>query len=188
MFREFREENRRPPPPSTRRGTVGAFWWPQAGEFQVALKAPLKKSIYSLIDLREILLGCNRRYLEFLSAIDDHSAGVRALDRLTEQRRDSERPIKGLNFFKRTEPRLLRALQRPEFNIHGVRGADLIGLLPHLSPATLSRQLRRLRYLGVIKRVTGTYRYYLTRLGRAALAAACCITEWRIVPTLAASM
>jgi hypothetical protein len=24
---------------------------------------PLKKSIYSLIDLREILLGCNRRYL-----------------------------------------------------------------------------------------------------------------------------
>jgi len=150
--------------------------------------APLKKSIYSLIDLREILLGCNRRYLEFLSAIDDHSAGVRALDRLTEQRRDSERPIKGLNFFKRTEPRLLRALQRPEFNIHGVRGADLIGLLPHLSPATLSRQLRRLRYLGVIKRVTGTYRYYLTRLGRAALAAACCITEWRIVPTLAASM
>ncbi len=148
--------------------------------------APLKKSIYSLIDLREILLGCNRRYLEFLSAIDDHSAGVRALDRLTEQRRDSERPIKGLNFFKRTEPRLLRALQRPEFNIHGVRGADLIGLLPHLSPATLSRQLRRLRYLGVIKRVTGTYRYY--HLGRAALAAACCITEWRIVPTLAASM
>ena len=150
--------------------------------------APLKKSIYSLIDLREILLGCNRRYLEFLSAIDDHSAGVRALDRLTEQRRDSQRPIKGLNFFKRTEQQLLRALQRPEFNIHGVRRADLIGLLPHLSPATLSRQLRRLRYLGVIKRVTGTYRYYLTRLGRAAIAAACCITELRIVPTLAASM
>jgi hypothetical protein len=26
--------------------------------------APLRKTIYSLIDLREILLGCNRRYLE----------------------------------------------------------------------------------------------------------------------------
>jgi hypothetical protein len=24
--------------------------------------APVKKSIYSLIDLREILFGCNRRY------------------------------------------------------------------------------------------------------------------------------
>jgi hypothetical protein len=30
--------------------------------------APVKKSIYSLIDLRAILLGCNRRYLTHLSA------------------------------------------------------------------------------------------------------------------------
>jgi hypothetical protein len=44
--------------------------------------APVKKTIYSLIDLREILLGCCRRYLQYLSALDDHSAGVRALDRL----------------------------------------------------------------------------------------------------------
>jgi hypothetical protein len=42
-----------------------------------------------------------------------------------------------------------------------------------------------MRQLGLIKRVTGTYRYYLTRLGRAAIAAACCITEMRIVPVLA---
>jgi hypothetical protein len=46
--------------------------------------APLKKSIYSLIDLREILLGCNRRYLEFLSAIEDTSGGERDLARLSE--------------------------------------------------------------------------------------------------------
>ena len=48
--------------------------------------APVKKTIYSLIDLREILLGCNRRYLAHLSALDDFSAGVRALDRLTRPR------------------------------------------------------------------------------------------------------
>jgi hypothetical protein len=41
--------------------------------------APVKKTIYSLIDLREILLGCNRRYLAHLSALDDLSAGVRSL-------------------------------------------------------------------------------------------------------------
>jgi hypothetical protein len=149
--------------------------------------APLKKSIYSLIDLREILLGCNRRYLEFLSALDDHSAGARALDRLTEPKRDEDRPIKGLNFFERTEQALLRALQRPEFNIHGVRRADLKAFLPALNPAALSRQLKRLRLLGLIKRVGGTYRYYLTRLGRAAIAAACSITRFHIVPTLAAA-
>jgi hypothetical protein len=148
--------------------------------------APLKKTIYSLIDLCGILLGCNRRYLEYLSVLDDPSAGVRALDRLSEDRRQEDRPVKGLNFFKRSEQALLRALQRPEFNIRGVRRADLHALLPDLSPATLSRQLKRLRVLGLIKRVAGTYRYYLTRLGRAAIAAACSITEIRIVPALAA--
>jgi hypothetical protein len=147
--------------------------------------APLKKTIYSLIDLREILLGCNRRYLEYLSALDDPSTGVRALGRLSEDRRDEDRPVKGLNFFRRSEQALLRALQRPEFNIRGVRRADLIALLPELSPAALSRELRRLRLLGLIKRVAGTYRYYLTRLGRAAIAAACSITELKLVPALA---
>jgi hypothetical protein len=147
--------------------------------------APLKKSIYSLIDLRQILLGCNRRYLEYLSALDDHSAGKRALGRLTEERRQVDRPLKGLNFFKHTEQQLLRALQRPQFNIHGLRRADLMALLPHASAAALSRELKRLLALGVIKRVTGTYRYYLTRLGRAAIAAACSLTEFSIVPALA---
>ena len=53
------------------------------------------------------------------------------------------------------------------------------------SPATLSRQLARLRQLGVIKRVTGTYRYYLTRAGRAAIAAGRRLTEHTIIPALA---
>src|SRR5271165_17388 len=147
--------------------------------------APVKKSIYSLIDLGEILLGCCRRYLQYLSALDDHSAGVRALDRLSEDRRDEDRLIKGLNFFKRSEQALLRALQAPQFNIRGVRRADLIAFVPNSSPAALSRQLNRIRRLGLIKRVAGTYRYYLTCLGRGAIAAACCVTKMHIVPALA---
>lgn len=147
--------------------------------------AGLKKTIYSLIDLREILLGCNRRYLEFLSAIEDTFSGERDLARLTEPQREGDRTIKGLNFFERTEQRLLRALQRPEFNIHGMRRADLRSFLPELSSPRLSRQLHRLRHLGLIKRVTHSYRYYLTRLGRAAIAAACSLTQFQIVPALA---
>lgn len=147
--------------------------------------APLKKTIYSLIDLRGILAGCNRRYLEFLSAIEDHSGGQRDLERLSESQRDTDRPIKPLNFFERTEQKLLRALQRPEFNIHGVRRADLKAFVPDFSDCRLSRQLRRLRLLGLIKRVARSYRYYLTRLGRAAIAAACSLTQFQIIPALA---
>jgi hypothetical protein len=147
--------------------------------------AALKKTIYSIIDLREILAGCNRRYLEFLSAIEDHSSGQRDLERLSEPQRDGDRNIKGLNFFARTEQKLLRALKRPEFNIHGMRRAHLKALVPELSPPCLSRQLHRLRSLGLIKRVTRSYRYYLTRLGRAAIAAACSLTQFQIIPALA---
>ena len=147
--------------------------------------APVRKTIYSLKDLREILLSCNRRYLEYLSSLDDFSAGIRALDRLTQPRPLKGRNLKGLNFFSRAEQTLLAALQRPGFNIAGLRRADLLPLLGQSSPATLSRQLARLRHLGVIKRVPGTYRYYLTRAGRAAVAAGRRLTEHTIIPALA---
>ena len=146
--------------------------------------APLKKSIYSLTDLREILAGCNRRYLELLSALEDTSRGARDLAKLTASQRHGDRTLKGLNFFAPSEQALLRALQRPAFNIHGLRRADLKPLVP-LSDCALSRQLHRLRALGLIKRVTRSYRYYLTRLGRAAIAAACCLTEFQLIPALA---
>ena len=147
--------------------------------------APVKKTIYSLIDLREILLGCNRRYLSHLSALDDFSAGVRALDKLTKPRSIDGKTVKGINFFDPIDDALLHALQNPRVNIAGIRRADLRPLVNGFSPARLSRQLRRLRDIGVIKRVAGTYRYYLTRIGRAATAALCRVTQSVIIPALA---
>src|SRR5260370_24940794 len=132
-----------------------------------------------------MLLPRNRRYLEFLSSLDDFSAGIRALDRLTQPRPVKGRILKGVNFFSRAEQTLLAAMQRPGFNSAGLRRADLRPLLSQCSPATLTRHLARLRQLGVIKRVTGTYRYYLTRAGRAAIAAGRRLTEHTIIPALA---
>jgi len=146
--------------------------------------APVKKSIYSLIDLREILHGCNRRYLAHLSALDDFSAGIRALERLTKPHKVEERTVKGINFFEPGDNALLHALQNPRVNIAGVRRADLLPGLKMFSPNRLSRQLRRLLDIGVIKRVTGTYRYYLTKAGRAATAAAERLTAATIIPAL----
>ena len=146
--------------------------------------APVKKSIYSLIDLRDILLGCNRRYLSHLSALDDFSAGARALDRVTKPREVDGKTVKGINFFEPGDSALLQALQNPGVNITGVRRADLLAGLEMFSPTRLSRQLRRLLDIGVIKRVTGTYRYYLTKAGRAATAAARRLTAATIIPAM----
>jgi hypothetical protein len=146
--------------------------------------APVKKSIYSLIDLREILLGCNRRYIAHLSALDDFSAGIRALGRLSKPREVDGKTVQGINFFAPVDSALLHAFQNPRVNIAGIRRTDLLPDLGMLSPTRLSRQLRRLLDLGVIKRVTGRYRYYLTKAGRAATAAAERITEAVIVPAM----
>lgn len=78
----------------------------------------------------------------------------------------------------------MHALQNPRVNIAGIRRSDLLPDLGMLSPTRLSRQLRRLLDLGVIKRVTGTYRYYLTKAGRSATAAAERIIEAVVVPVM----
>jgi hypothetical protein len=154
--------------------------------------APVKKTIYSLIDLREILLGCNRRYLAHLSALDDFSAGVRALGRVTKPREVDGKTVKGINFFEPGDSALLHALQNSRVNIAGIRRAELLPNLEMFSPDRLSRQLRRLldpglrsgQAIGVIKRITGTYRYYLTKAGRAATAAAERLKQATIVPAM----
>ena len=131
-------------------------------------------------------MGCNPRYLAFLGSLDDPSAGQRDLQRLSQPRVsiNAEQTVKGLNFFNPMEQRLLQTLQHGEFNIHGLRRADLAAHLP-IPPSALSRQLARLRMLGLIKKVAHPYRYYLTRLGRSAIAAACSITRFNIVPAMA---
>ena len=95
----------------------------------------------------------------------------------------TEHSVKGLNFFNPAEQRQLQTLQHGEFNIHGWRRADLVAHVP-LTPSALSRQLARLRTLGLIKKVAHTYHYYLTCLGRSAIAAACSITRFNIIPAM----
>jgi len=98
----------------------------------------MKKTVYSLGDLAGILFACNRRYLAHLSALDDFSAGVKLLDRVTRPRKVEGKTVKGIDFFNPMERTLMRALQNPKFNIVGVRRADLAPLLDKISPPRCS--------------------------------------------------
>jgi hypothetical protein len=57
--------------------------------------------------------------------------------------------------------------------------------LTELSPAALSRHITRMRHLGLVRRIGGTYRHYLTQVGRAAIAGCCHLTENVFTPALA---
>lgn len=149
--------------------------------------APMKKSIYSLAALRELLRAANRRYLEFISAIEDNKAGSDKLNKMSGPVREDHRRYRGFNFFDPQDERLLRSLARGEFTISGFQNKDLRRCLKDQSSGQISRTMKRLRVHGLIKKVGRTYKYYLTALGRQVITLGLKLKELYIIPALAAT-
>ena len=153
-----------------------------SSEYKVA---PLKKSIYSLTDLDELLAAACRRYLEFVGTLEDHTAQRHDLDHISRPAHDErDRSARGFNFFLTEDLTVLLALLHGEFALNGLNGRRLRALLTGKTPGQIGRILKRLRLHGLIRRVGHTYRYYLTSLGRRALIAARKLTEHLIIPAL----
>ena len=129
-------------------------------------EASMKKNIYSLTPLREIVAASNKRYLEFISAIDDNTIGHKKLEKATESKTVKDRNYKGLNFFSKADKKIVLTLARGEFNIYGFRSKDLAKHLIQHSKDQLSRLLKRLRVHGLIRKIGKSYKYYLTTLGK----------------------
>lgn len=146
--------------------------------------APMKKNIYSLFPLIKLLQAANRRYLELVSSWDDPSDGAKKLEEISESKTDNDRRFRGFNFFSREDQRLFRILSRGEFSIHGFRNKSIRKWLPELSPASISRILKRLRVHGWVKKVSGTPKYYLTKLGKNVITLGLKAKELFIVPGL----
>jgi hypothetical protein len=147
--------------------------------------APVKKSIYSLPVLSELMEAANHRYLEFVSAIEDFTAGIKNLEKVSKPAGDDQRTYRGFNFFDEEDHQLFEALVRGEFNIHGFKNCLLRAVLVVKSGPQISRILKRLLLHGLIKRVRGTYRYYLTRLGKKVIITALKLKTLVVIPSLA---
>ena len=148
--------------------------------------APLKKTIYSLNpDLRGLLLAANQRYLAFVSALEDPTEGAKALAKIAEPIRYQARPYRGFNLFAGPDQRLFEVITRGEFNISGFRNRDLRRHLPASNTGRICRSLKRLRLHGLIKRIGGSFKYYLTDLGRRVVIAALHLKQTILLPKLA---
>jgi hypothetical protein len=150
--------------------------------------APMQKTIYSLSPLREILVAANRRYLEFLSELDDPSSGLPQVEKIAETVRQDARTFRGFNLFAKADVDLFTALVRGEFVVSGFKNASLRPHLPGLTGAQVSRILKRLHLHGLIKKVGHTYKYYLTALGKRAAIAALKLREMVVIPSLAGAV
>jgi hypothetical protein len=147
--------------------------------------AAMQKTIYSLPALRDLLEAANRRYLEFLSAIEDPRKGRGQLDKLSQPVRHDGRSYPGFNFFDQDDEALFRTIARCEFNVSGMQNKTLRRFLSGKTSSQVSRLLKCLRLHGLIREVGRTYKYYLTQFGKQVIATGLKLHELVVIPQLA---
>jgi hypothetical protein len=147
--------------------------------------APMKKTIYSLPTLKEVLLAANQRYLKLISDIETPEVGAQKLHQLAETKTQDGRRHKGFNLLSEEDAFFFRLLMRGEFFISGFTNKSLRQHLSGKSSGQVSRLLKRLRVHGLIKKVARRYKYYLTEFGRQVVLMALKLREMVIIPGLA---
>ena len=140
----------------------------------------LRKSVSDLPRRAEICEAVNARYLTALASVRaGESAGQVARTVCRPIHKDGRR-YRALNPWAEEDSALLEFINRGEWTVSGFRNRDVrAGLYPHRTePAERRRQtgrvtraLARLRAHGLIKTVSGSYRYQLTTQGRQILTA-----------------
>lgn len=146
--------------------------------------APLRKSIYSLAQLRKLMSLANQRYLAFMASIDNPSAGQKRLSKVCSPTQNNGRSVRGFNLFCGEDLKLFQVILRGEWCISGFKAADLRKHISGITSGRCSYLLKRLRSHGLIKKVGRRYKYYLTKLGRCIVATALHIREKCILPDL----
>jgi len=146
--------------------------------------APLKKNIYSLSVLKDLFKASNRRYIEFISAIDNKDAGRKRLEKVSQSKKENDRNYKGFNFFNPFDLSILLTVLKGQFNISGFRNSDIRKLLLKLNSGQVSRLFKRLHKHGLIKKVGKTYKYYITKLGKEVFLTALKLKETVLIPAL----
>jgi hypothetical protein len=133
--------------------------------------AVLKKSIYSTGHLVRIAKAVTKRYVDFLSKMEDNSKSVQQLRDITERKTENQKNYKGFNPLNRYDSILFEILLNGAFIANGFTNKKIkLALVDRLNQkwntAKVSRLFKRLRVFGLIKRVHKSYKYFLTEKGR----------------------
>jgi hypothetical protein len=146
--------------------------------------APLRKSIYSLKDLRRLMSAANERYLAFMACLDNPDAAHKALAKMAAPAKVKGRSLRGFDLFLEPDYRLFLTLARGEWSISGFRAHDLREHIDDLTPGRASYLIKRLRTHGLIKKIAHAYKYFFTKLGRRVVVTALVIREYFVQPSL----
>ena len=143
---------------------------------------PLRRGVADMRRRAAISQAANARYLDALSVVGEPTPSHRLLDPVSHRVTHRGRPFRPLRPISPQDAPLLQTVVRGEFRLRGFTNRDIRHRLAPAPPddaadarrqaARVSRQLRLLRAHGLIRKVTGTHLYRLTRKGDAVIATA----------------
>ena len=149
--------------------------------------ANMRKTIFSLPDLAKVMFACNRRYIEFLSCVEDPTSGIKKVNKISATVRKNGRSFRGFNLFNSDDEIVFRTIAQGEAQCFGFRNANLRTALGKTT-GQISGILRRLRTHGLIKKAPMSYKYYLTSFGRQVVSTSLKLKEMFIIPAMRGSI
>lgn len=141
----------------------------------------LRKGVADVHRRAQVCQSANDRYLQAMAAADTDASLGELAGPVCRRTTFKGQPVRAINPLGNDDARLLAAVARGEFTLHGFRNRDLQALL-YDSPAgdlaerrrrsgQITRKLRMLRAHGLIRKVSGTHRYLLSTNGQSIIAA-----------------
>lgn len=155
---------------SPRRKPDGTVAWQQ-----------MRKGIVDARQRAAVSQAANQRYVEAISAIATPTTLASLTESLSSATTWNKQRVRGLNLLAEHDAKLLEAISKAEFLLHGLRNRDLQAVFfPHCTvnanekhrrSAQISRKLRMLRAHGLLHKLPHTHRYIVSEQGRAVITA-----------------
>ncbi len=137
---------------------------------------PMRKSIADIVRRAQVSQASNERYLDALASLNTDIPINKLVQPVCRSVIWNGRPVRALRPWYEEDRSLIQAISRGEFNLNGFRNRDLLSLLfpnslsspaeRRRAAARVTRKLRMLRAHGVIRKVSKTHRYVVTKKGR----------------------
>jgi hypothetical protein len=136
---------------------------------------PLQRSVGELWRRAQVSAAANGRYLEALASVTEKTPVGEAATGICRAVVKDGRRHRALNPWSEKDATLLQAVSRGEYALNGLRNRDVRRHLwakagsaqqERRRAAAVTRQLRLLRAHGLLRKVSGTHRYVVTRAGR----------------------
>jgi hypothetical protein len=156
---------------------------------------PMRKSVADIVRRVEICRAANERYLEALAVVGEPSSASKLLDPVSRRIIRQGRPYRGLRPIEPDEIRMFSALQEGSFLLQGFRNKDLRHILFPNSGRNIQerkraagrvmRWIRLLRAHGLIRKVSKTFYYRITKRGQEVMTTAKKLREINVLATIA---